>query len=236
MDPVVRDAPLLRGVGDAAAEALMASMTPVDLARGDVLFSEGDAGDRLYVVVAGTVKLGRRAPDGRENLLAVLGPSEMLGELSLFDPGPRTATATAVTRVALAGLGPDDLERWLDGRPEVARHLLRALARRLRRTNDSVTDLVFTDVPGRVAKMLLDLADRFGHPAAGASPDGSAAGDDGVRQVPHGLTQEELAQLVGASRETVNKALADFTARGWIRLESRGVVLLDAERLARRAR
>ncbi|MEJ5914072.1 Crp/Fnr family transcriptional regulator [Pseudokineococcus sp. 1T1Z-3] len=228
MDPVVRQAALFSGVSSEAAEALMATMSPVGLGRGEVLFVEGDEGDRLYVIVSGTVKLGRRAPDGRENLLAVLGPSEMLGELSLFDPGPRTATATAVTPVALAGLGPQELERWLDGRPEVARHLLRALARRLRRTNDSVADLVFTDVPGRVAKMLLDLGDRFGvlrDPAEGAG-----------RHVPHGLTQEELAQLVGASRETVNKALADFSTRGWIRLEGRAVVLLDDERLARRAR
>ena len=225
MDEVVRRAPLFRGVGDAAAEALLASMTRVDLPRGGVLFVEGDEGDRLYVIVAGTVKLGRRAPDGRENLLAVLGPAEMLGELSLFDPGPRTATATAVSPVVLAGLGPDELERWLDGRPEVARHLLRALAQRLRRTNDSVADLVFTDVPGRVAKALLDLAERFGQPSAG-----------GEVRVPHGLTQEEIAQLVGASRETVNKALADFSARGWLRLEARAVVLLDPDRLGRRAR
>ncbi|WP_299035982.1 Crp/Fnr family transcriptional regulator [uncultured Pseudokineococcus sp.] len=224
MDEVVRRAPLFRGVGSAAAEALQASMTRVDVPRGGVLFTEGDEGDRLYVIVAGTVKLGRRAPDGRENLLAVLGPAEMLGELSLFDPGPRTATATAVTPVVLAGLGPEDLERWLDGRPEVARHLLRALAQRLRRTNDSVADLVFTDVPGRVAKALLDLAERFGE-RSGAQV-----------LVPHGLTQEEIAQLVGASRETVNKALADFSARGWLRLEARAVVLLDPERLERRAR
>ena len=225
MDDVVRRAPLFAAVGDDAGQALLASMVRVELARGQVLFGEGDAGDRLYVIVEGTVKLGRRAPDGRENLLAVLGPAEMLGELSVFDPGPRTATATAVSPVVLAGLGPDDLDRWLEGRPEVARQLMRALAQRLRRTNDSVADLVFTDVPGRVAKALLDLAGRFG-----------TAGADGEVRVAHGLTQEEIAQLVGASRETVNKALADFAARGWIRLEGRAVVLLDADRLTRRAR
>ena len=98
------------------------------------------------------------------------------------------------------------------------------LAQRLRRTNESLSDLVFSDVPGRVAKALLDLADRFG-----------TATDKGVH-VPHDLTQEELAQLVGASRETVNKSLADFVSRGWIRLEGRAVTLLDVDRLARRAR
>jgi len=149
---------------------------------------------------------------------------QMFGELSLFDPGPRSATVTAVTDTTFSSLSHEDLLRWLDGRPGVARGLLTQLAGRLRKANDVVADLVFSDVPGRVAKALLDLADRFGRSA-----------DDGVH-VHHDLTQEELAQLVGASRETVNKALADFVSRGWMRLEPRSVVIMDIERLSRRAR
>ena len=118
------------------------------LARGDALFHEGDPGDRLYVVTEGKVKLHRTSPDGRENMLAVLGPGELIGELSLFDPGPRTATATALTEVKLLGLGHGDLQPWLNARPEVATALLRAVARRLRKTNDQMSDLVFSDVPG----------------------------------------------------------------------------------------
>jgi CRP-like cAMP-binding protein len=223
-EDVVRQAPLFTALDDEAAAALRASMTRVEIARADVLFHEGDPGDRLYVIVEGKVKLGRASGDGRENLLAVLGPGEMFGELSLFDPGPRNATATAVADAVLIGLGNEDLTEWLSGRPDVARQLLRALARRLRRTNEALADLVFSDVPGRVAKALLDLSERFGRPT-----------DDGLR-VAHDLTQEELAQLVGASRETVNKALADFAARGWLRLEARAVVLLDVDRLRKRAR
>ena len=170
------------------------------------------------------MKLGRSSSDGRENLLAIMGPGQMFGELSLFDPGPRSATVTAVTDVTFASLSHDDLLKWLEGRPQVARSLLGQLASRLRKSNDVVADLVFSDVPGRVAKALLDLADRFGRTA-----------DDGVH-VHHDLTQEELAQLVGASRETVNKALADFASRGWLRLEPRSVVVMDLERLQRRAR
>lgn len=102
--------------------------------------------------------------------------------------------------------------------------LLRALAQRLRKTNDVMADLVFTDVPGRVAKALLDLAERFGQP--------SEAG----LHVHHDLTQEELAQLVGASRETVNKALADFAQRNWLRIEARAVVILDIDRLRKRSK
>jgi CRP/FNR family transcriptional regulator, cyclic AMP receptor protein len=221
---VLRQAPLFRGLDDEAAEALGSAMVEQRLARGEVLFREGDTGDQLYVVTDGKLKLGRTSADGRENLLAVLGPGQMFGELSLFDPGPRSSTATAVTDCTIRCLSHDELGRWLDGRPEVARGLLAQLAGRLRRANDVVADLVFSEVPGRVARALLDLSFRFGRRAG-----------DGVH-VHHDLTQEELAQLVGASRETVNKALADFASRGWLRLEGRSVVLLDVDRLRRRAR
>ena len=199
-------------------------MGQTTLRRGEVLFEEGEPGNRLYIITEGKVKLGHTSMDGRENLLAVLGPGEIIGELTLFDPGPRSTTATAVSPVTLLHLDHADLNAILDTNPTMGKHMLRALARRLRRTNESLADLVFSDVPGRVAKALLDLADRFGTPA-----------EDGVH-VPHDLTQEELAQLVGASRETVNKSLADFVSRGWIHLEGRAVTLLDLDRLARRAR
>ena len=212
------------GLNEQATQDLLSAMTPLRLERGDELFHEGDPGDRLYVITEGKVKLGRTSSDGRENLLAILGPGEMFGELSLFDPGPRTATATAVAETQMVGLTNDQLHSYVARHPNVALTLLAALARRLRRTNESVADLVFTDVPGRVAKALLELSGRFGRPV-----------EDGVL-VAHDLTQEELAQLVGASRETVNKALADFATRGWIKLEARAVLLIDLDRLRRRAR
>ena len=221
---VERRAPLFAALDDEAGQALLAQMNSSRLERGDILFREGDQGDTLYVIGEGKVKLGRTSADGRENLIAILGPGEMFGELSLFDPGPRTMTATAVAETQLMGLGNDSLTALVTGRPEVAKALMAALAARLRRTNEHLADLVFTDVPGRVAKALLDLANRFGRPV-----------EDGI-MVAHDLTQEELAQLVGASRETVNKALADFATRGWLKLEARAVLLLDVERLKRRAR
>ena len=220
---MVRRAPLFKALDDEAAAALQSEMSPSRMERGDVLFHEGDRGDTLYVIAEGKIKLGRTSADGRENLVAILGPGEMFGELSLFDPGPRTMTATAVAETQLLGLGNDSLTGLLTGRPEVSKALLAALAQRLRRTNAHLADLVFTDVPGRVAKALLDLADRFGEEQ-----------EDGL-QVHHDLTQEELAQLVGASRETVNKALADFAARGWLQLSAKSVLILDRERLAKRA-
>jgi CRP/FNR family transcriptional regulator len=221
---VLRKAPLFTNLDDEVFSALTSELTEVELSRGASAFHEGDQGDQLYVIMSGKIKLGRTAPDGRENLLAILGPGEVFGEMALFNPAPRTATATAVSAARLAGLRHDNLRKVIQSTPEVSIQLLRALAQRLSKTNESLADLVFSDVPGRVAKALLDLADRFGRPA-----------NDGLL-VAHDLTQEELAQLVGASRETVNKALAEFVQRGWIRLENRAVVVLDLQRLRQRSR
>ena len=224
IDEALRRAGLFQGVDPDDIEALGSQFETFEAPRGATLFREGEPGDSLYIVLAGKVKLGRHSSDGRENLVAIMGPSDQFGELSLLDPGPRTSTAVAVTDVRLARLPKDALQKWVQDRPQIGMQLLRVIARRLRRTNTMLADLIFVDVPGRVAKQLLQLAQRFG------------SVDGGQLRVTHDLTQEELAQLVGASRETVNKALADFAQRGWLRLEGKSVVILDRERLARRAR
>jgi CRP-like cAMP-binding protein len=221
---VIRKAPLFTALDDAAAASLLANMVSVKISKGSVLFAEGDEGDQLYVIADGKLKLGTSSGDGRENLLSILGPGEMFGELSLFDPGPRTSTATAVTDAKLLSLGQEKLLPWLAENPKVALQLLARLAQRLRRTNEAVGDLVFSDVPGRVAKALIDLGERFGKKT-----------DEGLF-VHHDLTQEELAQLVGASRETVNKALADFAGRNWLKLDGRAVLITDFERLSKRGK
>jgi len=216
-EEVVRKAPLFTALDEAAAASLRASMDTVKIAKGSILFKEGDDGEHLYVIIDGKLKLGTSSGDGRENLLSILGPGEMFGELSLFDPGPRTSTATAVTDAKLLSLSHEKVIPWL-------KQLLTRLSQRLRRTNEAVGDLVFSDVPGRVAKALIDLGERFGKTTS-----------EGLL-VNHDLTQEELAQLVGASRETVNKALADFAGRGWLKLDGRSVLITDLERLSKRSR
>ena len=223
-EEVVRRAPLFTALDEATAVSLRASMDSVKIAKGSILFKEGDDGEHLYVIVDGKLKLGTSSGDGRENLLSILGPGEMFGELSLFDPGPRTSTATAVTDAKLLSLSHEKVIPWLKQNPEVSLQLLTRLSQRLRRTNEAVGDLVFSDVPGRVAKALIDLGDRFGK----TTPEGLL--------VNHDLTQEELAQLVGASRETVNKALADFAGRGWLKLDGRSVLIADVDRLSKRSR
>lgn len=208
-DPVLS---ALDAVGDAS-----------EFARNDVIFTEGEPGDRLYVIRFGKVKISRTAHGGREHLLALFGPSDMFGEVSLHDPGPRESTATALTEVHVLGIDRSALRQWMAHRPEISEILLRSLARRLRRTNSMLTEVLTNDVRGRLAKALLELAMRFG------------SRHGGVLRVTHDLTQLELAQLIGSSRETVNKALAEFTDRGVLRVEGRTVMILDPERLARRA-
>ena len=221
---ILAGSPLLRELSDEDAATFRPHTHVVLLPRGERLFAEGDLGDCLYLVISGKIKLTRTAPDGRESLVSVHGPGDMFGELAMFDPTYRTSTAVAVTDARLAEIDHDDLRQVLTTRPAVSLLLLKALAQRLRRVTETNTNLIFTDVPGRVAKALLELASKFGVP-----------GDDGI-QVNHDLTQEELAQLVGASRETVNKALADFATRGWIQLSAKSVLLIDPDRLKRRAR
>ncbi|CAN3128118.1 Crp/Fnr family transcriptional regulator [Mycobacterium sp. smrl_JER01] len=224
MDEVLARAAIFQGVDQSAVAALSRQLQQVTFPRGHRIFNEGELGDRLYIITSGTVKVGCRTPDGRESLLTLMGPADMFGELAIFDPGPRTSTVTTLTAVQAVTMDRDALRFWIAERPEIADQLLRVLARRLRRTNDALCDLIFTDVPGRVAKQLLDLARRFG----------TQQGDS--LRVDHGLTQEEMAQLAGSSRETINKALADFVQRGWIEQRGKTTIIRDPANLARRAR
>src|SRR3954454_17837865 len=161
VDDVLAQSGLFQGLTEDALEPIASRLETLTLPLGRVVFNQGEPGDSLYVIMSRKIKLPRRAPDGRENVLAVMGLSDQFGELSVFDPGPRTATATAVTDVKVAKMPQSVLRPWIEAHPEVGERLLHVLARRLRRTNDSVADLIFTDVPGRVAKALLQMADRF---------------------------------------------------------------------------
>ncbi len=220
----LRSSPLLGGLDAETGLSLIAVMKRREIRRGEVIFFEGAPGDSMFVVVKGKVKLARTARDGRENLLNLFGVSDLVGELSVFDPGPRVARAHVPEDSVVYELTRQALDGWLKEHMDASKHLLRVLAKRIRRTSVTMADLVFTDVPGRVAKAILDLGQRFGNL------------DRGHVVVRHGLTQEELAQLVGASRETVNKALADFASRGWIDVHMGSVVVYEPDRLRARSR
>lgn len=221
---LLRSSPLFAGMDTTSARSLIQVMARHETAKGETIYREGDDGRSMYIVVKGKVKLARTARDGRENLLGLVGAGDMFGELSVFDPGVRLSRAHAVEASVVYELTKDELDEWLDDHMEMSKLLLKALAQRIRRLSNTMADLVFSDVPGRVAKAILDLGHRFGRM------------ERGHVTVRHGLTQEELAQLVGASRETVNKALADFASRGWIDVHIGAVEVYEPERLRARSR
>lgn len=195
--------------------------------RGDVIFRQGSTDHRMYLLESGRVKLIRESADRRVQLLSIHAPGEMLGEIPVFDPkgGPRTASALAMhDGTQVVWLEREVLFHWFDEHPKVAVDMLQVMAGRMRDNNERISDLVFMDVPARLAKTLINLASRFGEPI-----------EAGVK-VPHDLTQEELAQLVGSSRETVNKALMDFANRGWIARDGRSIVIYQPGMLIRRSR
>ncbi len=187
------------------------------LGRGDVLFREGDAADSLYVVSEGEIAIASRAYDGRESIVAVLGPGTLLGELPLFDGEARSADARAVSAAEVLEVGFGAMRDALETHPAAIWAVTALLAARLRAADEALADAAFLDVPGRTAKRLLEI---------------SAGADDFVSP----LTQEELAGRVGASRERVNRALATFTRLGWIETIERGHYrLLNRVALERRA-
>ena len=211
---VLRQAPLFSALDDEAATALQGSLAETTLRRGEVLFHEGDSGDRLYIVLEGKVKLGRSSSDGRENLLAIMGPGQMFGELSLFDPGPRSATVTAVTDTVFSSLSHEDLLRWLEGAGTVA-YIVATLGL-----------LVLLQGLAVVWK----TGERFT----------IDYDDESVAVLIERLVALTPALIVleatGGLAVRLAAALADFAGRGWLLLEARAVVLLDVERLGRRAR
>ena len=142
MNDVLARAAIFQGVDPEAVAALSSQLQEVSFRRGHKVFTEGELGDRLYIITAGTVKVGCTAPDGRESLLTLMGPADMFGELAIFDPGPRTSTVTTLSPLQAVTMDRDALRYWIAQRPEIAEQLLRVLARRLRRTNDTLSDPV----------------------------------------------------------------------------------------------
>ncbi len=198
-------------------ETLRDHTTVRKLSRNEVLFRQGDSSDALYVVQKGRIAIATQSGDGRESVLAVLEDGALFGELPLFDDDPRSADARALTDTTVIELGYEPVRNVLRDRPELLWVIVRLLVHRLRTTNEALEDAVFLDVPARTAKRLLEMAadaERFTLP----------------------VTQEELASMVGASRERVNKAISLFVRLGWLEIEGRNNYrILDRDALEDRA-
>jgi CRP/FNR family cyclic AMP-dependent transcriptional regulator len=192
--------------------------------KGAPLFVEGEQSDRVLAILDGRVKVSLVTADGKEVVLAVRGPGDLLGELAFIDGEPRSATATALDPVSSVVVAAADFTKFLEGHPRVALLLLRMVSRRLRDADNKRADFAAFDTVGRVASRLLELAERFGE----------SAGADGIL-IALPLTQEELAGWTGSSREAVSKALSTLRSVGFIETRRRAITILDAEGLRKRA-
>jgi CRP-like cAMP-binding protein len=204
-------------------EGLAARLRRRRYPKGETLFLRGDPGSFLYVIERGRIKIALTSAEGKEMILALLGPADFFGELALLDGGERSADATVLDDSELLLLGREDFLRFVENRPRVALHALAVLSRRLRQTDQLVHDAAFFDVPGRLANAILRLAETLGQPA-----------QNGVL-ISRRLTQVELADMIGASRESVNKWLSYYQRQGMIRSERGLITVLRPDGLKQRA-
>ena len=207
---------LFSGFDTDALRALVERSRGLECERNVSLFLEDDPADELFVVRSGRIAVGRRSVDGRESLVALMETGDVFGEMPLFDGGNRSASARALERSGVLGIPYAAVREALDNQPRLLWDVVGLLADRLRATDSALADAVFLDVTGRTAKRLLELA-----------------GDQEEFQLP--ITQEELAGLVGASRERVNKAIAAFIRLGWIEQTDRKYRIVEREKLSQRS-
>ena len=202
----------------AALETIVTASRRLEMVRGDVLFTEGDAPDSLHVVLSGRIAIVMSAEsDNRECVVALMDAGDLFGELGLLDDGPRSATARALEQTVVLEIPYGPVRELFGREPQLVWNAARMLASRLRVMDGVLADSVFLDVTGRTAKRLIEMsggADEFTLP----------------------VTQEELAGMVGASRERVNKAIASFVRLGWIDQHERHYRIIQRDRLELRAR
>lgn len=213
----IRAVELFQDLDEASLTGLASASSQRRLARGDVLFKENDEPTELYVVVAGRLAMVNRSIDGRESVVALMEPGDLFGEMPLFDGRNRSTDGRALEASEVVVIPYAPLQQLYDEQPSQLWRVVSLLANRLRVMDGVLADSVFLDVTGRTAKRLLEIA--------GGSDDFSLP-----------VTQEELAGIVGASRERVNKAIASFVKLGWIEQRDRRYHILDRPQLELRAR
>jgi len=188
-----------------------------------VVFREGEEGDRLLLLLEGRVKVSLSSPEGKEAILSILEPGQLIGEMSLLDGGQRSATVTTMDPCRFLAIRRKDFLGFLERRPHVALALLQALSLRLRATNDTVGNLSFLNLPARLARILLNLGQQYGKHTG----DGIVIGLK--------LSQEELGNLVGVSRESVNRQVRLWVEAGVLDYAHGILILKDSDALFREA-
>ena len=219
----LKQVPLFADLADEEVRDLMAVARRRVFRAGEVIFHREDPGQVLYVIKEGKVKICQISPDGQEMTLTVLGKGEYFGELALLDGLPRSTDAIASERVECYTLQRTDFHNAIMKNPKIAIQAMEVLSKRLRNTNQMVEDMIFLDVYGRVAKKLVELADTHGVKA-----------EDGGIRIEMRLTQQDLASMVGASRESVNKVMGYFTDKNFISTDKHRITLHRIADLKRR--
>jgi CRP/FNR family cyclic AMP-dependent transcriptional regulator len=215
---------LFRGLDPTVLDDILALSVTRRLADGEVLFLRGEAGTGLYGVLAGSVKITVSSATGKELMLGVMGPGEVFGEIALLDGGTRTANAIALGAATVLVVPHRQFRAFLVKRPELCVYFLDILCERLRSTNARLEDVAFLGLPARLAKVLLNLA-------AGQGP-----GKDGGITLRSRVSQQALGQLVGSSRESVNKQLQVWRKAGWLDVEKGRITIRQAAHLEKAAR
>lgn len=201
--------------------AQLAQLAVLTQAQADqTIFQRGDAGDSLMAVVRGRVKICSQSAEGKELILNIIKPGEMFGEIALLDGEPRTADAVALERCDLLTLSRASFLPFIERHPEVALRMMAVLCRRLRKTSAQFEDSLFLEVPARLARALLNLAEAFGQPAR-----------QGVH-IDLKLSQQQLGAIVGVTRESINKHLGEWQRQGWVELRAGYLTLRDDKALS----
>lgn len=211
----LRNHPIFSVLGPDLLQELQAHALEQSVGRGQTIFAKGDLGSSLFAILEGQVKVISFSMQGKNAVLNFLGPGDIFGEIALLDGGARTADVTAVTNCKLIVIDRRDFLPLLHSKPDIAQKLIEILCARLRNTSRQLEEIMFLDLSGKLAKTLL----RMSNPKAAP----------GNRKVL--LTQNEIAQIIGASRESTNKQLREWEERKWIRIERGGLVLLSPQSL-----
>lgn len=215
----LRRVPFLAILPDAEIAWLTARARARQYRAGTTIFHRDDPGSSLHIINSGLVKLTLTSPEGREVTVGILDAGDFFGELALLDGGPRSASAVALEAVETLTLDREPFVALLERHPQVATALLGVLGERLRRTDQLIQDILFLDLPGRLAKQLLALADERG-----------VQTPQGIR-IALRLSQSELAALIGATRESVNRCLSAYAERGIVALDRDTITLRTPELL-----
>jgi CRP/FNR family cyclic AMP-dependent transcriptional regulator len=217
----LKNVPFFRRLSQKDVAALAKRLIMRRFGSGQIIFHLGDPAGLLYIITNGKIKISHASSDGQEAVLAILGNGDFFGELALLDDSPRSATAEAIEPTETLTLHRDDFLSFLDNNPLFARHVLNILAFRIRHLNNQISDIFFLDLPARLARTLLLLADQHGKPV-----------DKGT-VIELSLTQTDLAEMTGATRVSINKALGRFRRAHWVDVEGRKLTIVDPGALER---